>query len=236
VNILPVAILAGGLATRLGPLTQTLPKALLPVCGRPFIHWQLALLAQQGVHRVVLCTGHLGEQIEAAVGDGSGFGVTVRYSSDGDCLLGTGGALKRALPLLGADFFVLYGDSYLRCSFPEVQAAYEASAAPGLMTVFRNEDRWEKSNVLFRDGRVVKYDKRRQHPQMRHVDYGLSILSTQALAGTPLASAFDLADVYYELAGRGELAALAVDERFYEIGSIAGIAATEEYLESRSHL
>jgi N-acetyl-alpha-D-muramate 1-phosphate uridylyltransferase len=234
--MLPVAILAGGLATRLGLLTQALPKALLPVAGRPFIHWQLAMLAQQGVTRVVLCAGHLGEQIQAAVGDGSGFGVTVRYSFDGDALLGTGGALQRALPMLGTAFFVLYGDSYLPCSFPAVQAAYEASAAPGLMTVFCNEGRWEKSNVLFRDGRVVGYDKRSPGPQMRHVDYGLSILSRQALHGRPADTAFDLADVYNELAARGELAALAVDERFYEIGSIGGIEATEEYLVNRSRI
>jgi len=234
--MLPVAILAGGLATRLGPLTQRVPKALLPVAGRPFIHWQLALLAQQGVTEVVLCVGHLGEQIEATVGNGSGFGMTVRYSCDGAVLLGTGGALKHALPMLGEAFFVLYGDSYLRCSFPAVQAAYEASAAAGLMTVFRNENRWETSNVLFRDGRVVQYDKHSPRPDMRHVDYGLSILSTQALQRGPATGAFDLADVYHELAMQGELAALAVNERFYEIGSLGGIKATERYLVSGSRL
>lgn len=228
--MLPVAILAGGLATRLRPRTDAVPKALLPVAGRPFIHWQLALLEQQGVTQVVLCTGHLGEQIKAAVGDGSRFNMTVRYSFDGDRLLGTGGALKRALPMLSTAFFVLYGDSYLRCSFPEVQAAYEASGAPGLMTVFRNEDRWEKSNVLFRDDRVVEYDKHSPRTDMRHVDYGLSILSTQALQGIPADAVFDLADLYHELAARGELAALAIDQRFYEIGSLGGIEATERYL------
>jgi NDP-sugar pyrophosphorylase family protein len=231
--MLPVAILAGGRATRLGSLAQTLPKALLPVAGRPFIHWQLALLAQQGVTQVVLCAGHLGEQIQAAVGDGSGFGLSVRYSFDGDALLGTGGALKHALPLLGTAFFVLYGDSYLPCSFPAVQAAYEARVVPGLMTVFCNEDRWEKSNVLFRDGRVVEYDKHSPGPHMRHVDYGLSILSTRALQETSDKTVFDLAELYCELATRGELAALTVEERFYEIGSIAGIEATENYLASR---
>ncbi len=203
-NALPVAILAGGLATRLRPVTEKVPKALLPIAGRPFIHWQLGLLAQQGVTEVVLCTGYLGEQIQAAVGDGSGFGVTVRYSFDGDTLLGTGGALKRALPKLGAAFFVLYGDSYLRCSFAAAQSAYAASADLGLMTVFCNEDRWEKSNVLIRDGRVVEYDS----------------------------AAFDLADLYHELALRGELAALTVSERFYEIGSVGGIEATERHLMS----
>jgi MurNAc alpha-1-phosphate uridylyltransferase len=234
--MLPVAILAGGLATRLGPLTETVPKALLPVAGCPFIHWQLALLAQQGVTQVVLCAGHLGEQIQDALGDGSGFGMTVRYSFDGAALLGTGGALKRALPMLGAAFFVLYGDSYLRCCFSAVQTAYETSAAPGLMTVFCNEDRWEKSNVLFRDGRVLEYDKRSPRPYMRHIDYGLSILSTLALQRSPDNAAFDLADLYRELATRGELAALAVDERFYEIGSIWGIEATERYLMSRGRI
>jgi NDP-sugar pyrophosphorylase family protein len=230
VNTLPVAILAGGLATRLRPVTEKVPKALLPIAGRPFIHWQLGLLAQQGVTEIVLCAGHLGEQIQASVGDGSGFGVTVRYSFDGDSLLGTGGALKHALPKLGAAFFVLYGDSYLRCSFAAAQAAYEASTALGLMTVLRNENRWENSNVLFRDGRVIEYDKRSPRPGMRHIDYGLSVLSVQALLRSPANAAFDLADLYSELASRGELAALTVNERFYEIGSVGGIEATERYL------
>jgi NDP-sugar pyrophosphorylase family protein len=232
VNTLPVAILAGGLATRLRPVTEKVPKALLPIAGRPFVHWQLGLLAQQGVTEVVLCAGHLGEQIQAAVGDGSGFGVTVRYSFDGDTLLGTGGALKRALPMLGAAFFVLYGDSYLRCSFAAAQTAYEASAALGLMTVFCNADRWEKSNVLLREGRVAEYDKHSPRPGMRHIDYGLSILSIQALQRSPGSAAFDLADLYHELALRGELAALTVNDRFYEIGSVRGIEATERYLMS----
>lgn len=229
-NTLPVAILAGGLAIRLHPLTEKLPKALLPIAGRPFIYWQLDLLAQQGVTEVVLCAGHFGEQIQAAVGDGRGFGVTVRYSFDGDTLLGTGGALKHAQPMLGAEFFVLYGDSYLRCSFAAAQTAYEDSQALGLMTVFCNEDRWEKSNVLLRDGRVVQYDKHSPRPGMRHIDYGLSILSIQALQRSPAGAAFDLADLYHELVSRGELAALTVNERFYEIGSVGGIEATEHYL------
>jgi NDP-sugar pyrophosphorylase family protein len=233
VNTLSVAILAGGLATRLRPATDKVPKALLPVAGRPFIYWQLGLLAQQGITEVVLCTGHLGGQIQDAVGDGRGFGVTVRYSFDGDTLLGTGGALRRALPMLGTAFFVLYGDSYLRCSFAAVQTAYEASAALGLMTVFCNEDRWEKSNVLFREGRVVEYDKISPRPGMRHIDYGLGILSAQALQRRPAATAFDLGDLYQELASRGELAAFTVNERFYEIGSVGGIEAAERHLAGR---
>ena len=232
-NTLPVAILAGGLATRLHLVTEKVPKALLPIAGRPFIHWQLGLLAQQGINEVVMCIGHLGAQIQAAVGDGSAFGMTVRYSFDGDILLGTGGALRRALPMLGAAFFVLYGDSYLRCSFGAAQRAYETSAALGLMTVFCNRDRWEKSNVLLREGSVAEYDKRSPRPGMRHIDYGLSILSKDALESTPANAAFDLADLYCELASRGELAAMTVNERYYEVGSVAGIEATESYLTGR---
>lgn len=232
-NTLPVAILAGGLATRLRPVTDTVPKSLLPIAGRPFIHWQLGLLAQQGINEVVMCVGHLGEQIKAAVGDGSGFGVKVLYSFDGDTLQGTGGALRRALPMLGATFFVLYGDSYLRCSFAAAQRTFEASAALGLMTVLCNQDRWEKSNVLLQEGRVAAYDKVSPRPGMRHIDYGLSILSIQALQRTPANAAFDLADLYCELARRGELAALTVTERFYEVGSVAGFEATESYLTGR---
>jgi MurNAc alpha-1-phosphate uridylyltransferase len=231
VNTLPVAILAGGLATRLHPVTEKVPKSLLPIAGRPFIHWQLSLLAQQGINEVVMCVGHLGGQIQTAVGDGSAFGVTVRYSCDGDTLLGTGGALRRAQPMLGEAFFVLYGDSYLRCSFAAVQAAYESSASLGLMTVFCNQDRWEKSNVSLQEGRVTEYDKHSPRPGMRYIDYGLGILSVQALEGSD--AAFDLADLYGELASRGELAAFTVDDRFYEVGSVAGIEATESYLTGR---
>jgi N-acetyl-alpha-D-muramate 1-phosphate uridylyltransferase len=229
VNMLPVAILAGGLATRLRPVTEKVPKALLRVAGRPFIHWQLELLARQGITEAVLCVGFLAEQIQTAVGDGAAFGVTVNYSFDGEILLGTGGALKRAQSMLGTRFFVLYGDSYLRCSFAAVQTAYEASRAPALMTVFRNENRWDRSNVLFQQGRIVEYDKRSPRPEMAHVDYGLGVLSAQALQRWP-GAAFDLADLYHDLVLRGELAALEVSERFFEIGSVAGIDATERYL------
>jgi NDP-sugar pyrophosphorylase family protein len=230
-----VAILAGGLATRLRPLTERVPKALLPVAGRPFIHWQLELLARQGITEAVLCVGFLGKQIQAAVGDGAGFGVSVHYSFDGDCLLGTGGALKHALPMLGTAFFVLYGDSYLPCSFAAVQAAYIAPRPAALMTVFCNENHWDQSNVLFQEGRIIEYNKRSPRPGMAHVDYGLGILSAQALEKWPGSAAFDLADLYHDLARRGELAGLQVSERFYEIGSVSGIDATERYLTTGSN-
>ena len=158
--MLPVALLAGGVASRLRPITATVPKALVEVAGQPFIVHQLKLLHREGVQRVVLCVGHLGEQIEAYIGDGRRFGLRVAYSLDGDVLMGTGGALRRALPLLGEAFFVLYGDSYLDVAMPPIELAFHRQNLPALMTVFRNEGRWDTSNVLFDGSRVIRYDKR----------------------------------------------------------------------------
>jgi len=231
----PVAILAGGLATRLRPLTQEIPKALIEVAGKPFIHLQLDYLARQGIANVVLCIGYRGEQIESAVGDGREFGLTVNYSHDGPVLLGTGGALKRALSKLGGRFFVLYGDSYLPCDFHAVQQAFLTRSKPALMTVLRNENRWDKSNVLFRDGQVVEYNKRAPRPEMTYIDYGLGILSAAALDPYPQDQAFDLADVYHKISIAGQLAGfeVGVNERFYEIGSAQGLKEAEAYFSTR---
>ncbi len=228
----PVAILAGGLAARLGRLTEAVPKVLLPVAGRPFISHQLELLKGQGITRVVVCAGRLSEQIVAAVGDGSACGLSVEYSFDGDLPLGTGGAVRRAVPKLGEDFFVVYGDSYLRCSFAEVQAAYDASERPSLMTVLRNEDRWDKSNVLFRNGSLLEYDKRSPSAEMKHIDYGLSVLSSRVFADTRDGIVFDLAELYRALALGGQLAGFEVEKRFLEIGSLEGLREAEEFLSS----
>jgi N-acetyl-alpha-D-muramate 1-phosphate uridylyltransferase len=231
--MLPVAILAGGLATRLQPLTERTPKALLAVAGRPFLFHQLDLLRQQGVSRVVLCVGHLGEQIQAAAGDGRRFGLAIAYSFDGDRLLGTGGALVRALPLLGDDFFVMHGDSYLPCSFARLQVAYFAAQQPALMAILRNDNRWDRSNVVFKDGRLIEYGKQSQRSDMLHIDFGVSVFSRAALAGFAQSSVIDLADICRELSLSGRLAAYEVSQRFYEIGSPQGIADTERYLSQR---
>ena len=168
--MLPVAILAGGLATRLRPITETVPKALVEVAGRPFVAWQLRYLHSQGVSRVVLCVGYRGEQIEAVVGDGSRYGLRVEYMFDGPRLLGTGGALRRALPLVGHAFFVLYGDSFLPVNFSDVEKAFFSQGKPALMTVQRNADQWDKSNVLFVDNVIVEYNKRAPKPSMSHIE------------------------------------------------------------------
>lgn len=234
--MLPVAILAGGLATRLRPVCDRVPKALLSVAGRPFIFHQLEMLKQQGVERIVLCVGHLGEQIRHMVGHGQALGLSIEYSFDGRKLLGTGGALRQALPLLGDSFFVLNGDSYLRCSLPEIQRAYETAGRPVLMTVLRNENRWDQSNVLFTDGEVIAYDKHFPRADMVHIDFGVSVFSGEVFAEYGAATFIDLADICRDLASTGRLAAFEVRERFYEIGSPQGLRDTEDFLTPRAHL
>src|ERR1700733_5094623 len=163
---IPVALLAGGLATRLRPLTETVPKVLLEVAGKPFLQHQLAMLREQGIRRVVLCVGFLGEQVRQQFGNGSAHGVELLYSFDGPVLLGTGGAIRQALPLLGERFFVLYGDSYLNVDFSQVASSFNESRKSALMTVFDNRDRWDASNVWFAEGQIKLYDKRARIPEM----------------------------------------------------------------------
>lgn len=228
-NLLPVALLAGGLATRLHPVTQKIPKALVDIHGRPFIARQLEGLRVQGVSRVVVCAGFLGEQIQEVVGDGSTFGLHVEWAFDGPTLLGTAGALKRALPLLGGPFFVLYGDSYLPIDWRPVQESFVKSRKPALMTVFDNHQQLDRSNVEFVDGRIAAYNKRHPTPQMRYIDYGLGIFHPAAFDGIPDGERADLADLYESLAANGQLAAFEVHQRFFEIGSFEGLQATRDY-------
>jgi N-acetyl-alpha-D-muramate 1-phosphate uridylyltransferase len=226
-------ILCGGLATRLGPLAAGRPKSLIEVGGEPFIRRQLDLLKRNGIRRAVLAVGHLAEAIEAEIGDGARFGMAVRYSHDGPVRLGTGGAVLKALPLLGNAFFVLYGDSYLTCDYGAVARHFESRpGAEGLMTVFRNEGRWGASNILYAAGRIAKYDKTVRDPAMRHIDYGLNILTRAAFAGFPEEKEFDLAAVFQRMLAADGLAAFEVPERFYEIGSREGLADLETFLRS----
>ena len=225
--MLPVAILAGGLATRLAPLTETVPKSLIPIDGEPFLAHQLRLLQRSGIQHVILCVGHLGEMIEHAIGDGSAFGVTVEYSYDGPALQGTAGAIRSALPRLGESFFVMYGDSYLACDYAAIERAFLQSGKLGLMTVFRNDGQWDTSNVEFEHGRVLAYSKKDRTSRMNYIDYGLGAFRAEAFVRTRAA---DLADIYLDLLHSGELAAVEVHERFYEIGSPAGLQETTKFL------
>jgi N-acetyl-alpha-D-muramate 1-phosphate uridylyltransferase len=226
-----VAVLAGGRATRLGEVAADTPKALLEVAGAPFVEHQLRLLRAHGIERVVMLIGHLGEQIREVLGDGSRLGLQVSYSEDPPGLAGTAGALRGALPKLGDEFMVLYGDTYLRIDYAAVGAAFRDSGRLGLITVLRNEGRWDTSNTVISGDRVLRHDKRDPDPTMEWIDYGLGALHAEALDAA--AEARDLSDVYAALAERGELAAYVASERFYEIGSPEALAETDAFLGGR---
>ena len=228
---IPVAILAGGLATRLRPITEKIPKSLVPVAGRPFLAHQLEMLHARGLRRAVLCIGFLGEMIQRDFG-GEAFGVKLDYSFDGPKLLGTGGAIKRALPLLGEEFFVLYGDSYLPIEYAPVADFFQHSGKLGLMTVYRNEGKYDTSNVVFTDGEIKIYDKKQKLPEMRHIDYGLSLFKTSVFDSYSADQIFDLAEVMGKLVREKQLAGYEVTQRFYEMGSPAGLAELEDLLDN----
>lgn len=228
------AILAGGLATRLRPLTETIPKSLIDVNGEPFIAHQLRLLRENQIERVVLCVGYLGEEIQEIIGDGSRFDLHVEYSFDGPKLVGTAGALKGALPLLLDDFLVLYGDSYLDFDYQAAWRSFQASNKLSLMTVFANEGRWENSNVEYDGVSIISYDKQNATRQMRYVDYGLGIFKKEAFDFVPTRQPHGLAQLYQDMLRQNQLAAFEVKNRFYEIGSVSGLQETRQYLASRS--
>jgi NDP-sugar pyrophosphorylase family protein len=230
--MMSVAILAGGLATRLRPITEKVPKALVEVAGKPFIFHQLDWLKRQKIGRVVLCVGYMGEMIQEHVGVGERWGIQVAYSFDGEKLLGTGGALKKALPLLGREFFVFYGDSFLPIDFLPVEQAFQTSGKPALMTFLKNQGQWDQSNVEAREGRLIAYNKKVPSSAMEYIDYGLGVLSAEVLRGIQDNETIDLADLYQSLSARGDMAGHEVMHRFYEIGSKSGLAQTEYFLKS----
>jgi N-acetyl-alpha-D-muramate 1-phosphate uridylyltransferase len=221
------------MATRLGAITQSVPKSLIEVAGKPFIVHQLELLRERGISEIVLCLGHFGGQVQDLLGDGQQLGVNLYYSFDGPIQLGTGGALRQALPLLGEAFLVLYGDSYLECDYSAVVEAFRESRRLGLMTVFHNDGRWDASNVQFCDSRVVAYSKAHRTQHMHHTDYGLSVFDSKVLVDYPPSTPFDLCTVCEKLLLRSELAGLEVKQRFYEIGSRVGLDETRSYLVSK---
>ncbi len=230
-------ILAGGLGTRLYPITHEIPKALVPIRGKPFASYQLAWLARQGVDEVVYCIGHKGRQIVDYVGDGSAWGLQVTYVDEGKDLKGTAGALRLALETTRLDdaFFVLYGDSFLPIDYPPVLAQHGHARKPALMTVLRNENRWDRSNVVYAPPLVALYDKNcdaATRATMTHIDYGLLVISRQLVAERiPAGAVVDLADVLHRLSRQGELAGYEVSQRFYEVGSLSGIDDFGHYVD-----
>ena len=229
-----LVLLAGGKATRLRPVTETIPKSMLDVAGKPFIAHQLELVQKNAIKKVLICASFLGEQIKNYLGDGSNFGLSVEYSFDGDELLGTGGAINKAKVKLDEQFFVMYGDSYLNTDFEIINEYFFAQSKPALMTVYLNKGKWDSSNVLYENGRLLKYDKVNRTTDMKHIDYGLGILSKQVFDEYDDKSVFDLAEVYGNLLEKGLLTGYEVKERFYEIGSFAGLEETDKFLREKN--
>jgi NDP-sugar pyrophosphorylase family protein len=227
---LPVAILAGGMATRLRPITEKIPKLLVEVAGEPFFSHQLRLLKQNGLTKIVLCVGYLGEMIVELYGDGEKFGVQIEYAFDGPKLLGTGGALIAALPKLCDAFYVLYGDSYLPIDYRAVGDFFLRSGKLGLMTVYENHGRYDTSNVQFAGAEIKVYDKKNKTPAMLHIDYGLGVFRAAAFDGFPRDAVVDLAEVQKALVARGQLAGYEIKDRFYEIGSHEGLKELDALL------
>lgn len=227
--MLPVVILAGGLASRIRPITKTIPKAMIVLGGKPFVDWQLSYLANQGISDVVICSGYLSEQIENYVGAGKKFGLNIKFSRDGEVLLGTGGAIKKAIPFLGDSFFVLYGDSFLPIDFKSVESSFFYSKRLGLMTVLKNHNKWDKSNVEFVGGKIIEYNKIQTHSRMNYIDYGLGVLQASVFDAYSESIPFDLSDIYHQLSINQQLEGCEVYQRFYEIGSFQGIIEAEQY-------
>ena len=225
---LPIAILAGGLGTRLGKKILNKAKVLIDVAGKPFISRQLNYLSDQGIKDIVICIGHLGNQIKNYIGNGLKYNLNVSYSDDSDRLLGTGGSIKKACQILGEHFFILYGDSFLPVNFSLIEKAYFQEKKPALMTVLKNKGRWDKSNAYFKD-KCVKYNKKKPQKNMDYIDYGLTIVRNSIFSDFPSNEVFDLADVFENLSNKSLLAGFEIYDRFYEIGSINGLNDTIEF-------
>ncbi len=224
-----VAILAGGLATRLGDLTRNQPKSTLKIRGKTFLEYQLELLRKGGIKNIVLCVSHMGDQIEQYFGDGIRYGVNIKYSFE-EKLLGTAGALKKAEALLNDTFFTMYGDSYLFLDFSAAMHYFKSQNKLALMTVYKNYDRYDRSNTVIEGNLVKKFSKKERTKDMVYIEYGANIFSKEALKMIPESQFYSLDDLFPRLIEMGELLAFEVKERFYEIGSPQGLEDFEEYI------
>jgi len=228
-----IVILAGGKAKRLYPLTKKIPKSLVEICGKPFLTHQIELLKKNKINDIVLCVGTFSDQIMNHYGDGKDFGVSIRYSlEDVNNLLGTAGALKKAEEFLDKEFMVMYGDSYLPIDFHDVISGFNKSEKMGFMTVFRNQNRFDKSNVDVQNGLVITYDKSGENKELQYIDYGLLVIKKESLKMIPASKFVDLEDLIKLLVEKNELASFIVNERFYEIGSTSGKKDFTEFIKS----
>jgi NDP-sugar pyrophosphorylase family protein len=228
--MIKVAILAGGLGKRLGSLTLDTPKSMIKINNKPFIEWQLNLLSKKGVSEVVLCTSHYSQIIKDYVEDGKRFNIEVKYSDDGPDQLGTGGAIRNAIDILGDSFMVMYGDSYLDIDYFEVEKVFGESNFPAMMIIYRNKGKYDLSNVLFETSIIKKYSKKNVNSNFQYIDFGLSLFKSEVFKEIKKGTYLDLADLCEELAENGKLAGFEVKNRFYEVGSKEGIKDFSRYL------
>jgi len=233
INQTTVLILCGGLATRLQPITKTIPKSLVSVNNKPMLKYQLDMLHEQGIRHVVLCVGYLGEMIKDTFCD-KYKDILIEYSFDGTKQLGTGGAIKKAYSKLSNTFFVLYGDSYLPVEYKPILEYFNTTNKDGLMTLFKNDNLYDTSNVIFKDNQIICYDKKNKTVDMNYIDYGLSIFNVSVFKKYPADCSFDLSQVMTNLVNDKQLAGYEVFNRFYEMGSINGLKELEEYLKNQS--
>ncbi|MFZ0219839.1 MAG: sugar phosphate nucleotidyltransferase [Candidatus Aquirickettsiella sp.] len=233
-KLFPMVILVGGLATRLGALSKTIPKSLILVNEEPFIAHQLRLLKNRGFEKIVLCIGYLGNLIQKYVKDGKQFGLSVTYSKDGEKLLGTAGAIRNALPLLEENFFILYGDSYLPIDYRNIQDFFQKQSKPALMTIFQNNNQGDTSNIEISDDQIIKYDKKNKTVNMTYIDYGLSLFKKNIFSTKDYLN--DLSDVFQRLVAQHQLTHYEIFHRFYEIGSINGVNDFEKFVKQRNNI
>ena len=235
--MLPIVVLAGGLATRLRPVTETLPKSLIPINEIPFVLHQLALLQSKGFTEVHFCLGYLGHMVEELVIKSSFTSLLhITFSYDGDTLLGTGGAIKKILSMISSPFFITYGDSYLDINYQEVESFFNENRKnemTGLMTVFGNQGKWDTSNVIFENNEIVLYSKKKKNERMQYIDYGAAILSKNVFESYNKGVIFDLADIYEQMSINNNLLGFKVSNRFYEVGSFTGIYDISNYLKQK---
>jgi NDP-sugar pyrophosphorylase family protein len=233
--MLPIAVLAGGFATRLGELTKQLPKCLIEIKGRAFVDWQMELLSKSGYTDFVFCLSYKSDLVQRFLGNGSRWNVQIEYSLDGEKQLGTGGAIARALPLLGENFAVIYGDSYLPIPYEQIETKFMTMSPIAMMTLYENKNQFDASNVAFKNGKLLRYSKRTKNPQMKHIDYGLTYFHQTAFQDLVSGENIDLADICEKLSDEHKLQGYEVFDRFYEIGSIQGIQEFSDYIGGYDH-
>lgn len=225
-----IVILAGGLATRLYPYTLGVPKSLILINDKPFIYWQLKQLKEQNTKNIILCLGKHSKQIIDYLELNSKFGLNIKYSLEKE-KLGTGGAISNVYSKLDDYFGILYGDSYLQINFKRIEKYYKKKNKLGLMTVYKNNGLYDRSNIIYKNKKIVKYEKELQDDEMKFIDYGFGIIDKSVFRKRR--GNFDLANIYKELLSKNELASYRVKKRFYEIGSFQGMEETSEFLKEK---